>query len=113
MKAKRTEAVRGKKERRRVPEGATARRSGEAPPRGRKPAREQRPTRSAPRTNPFPRPTDAPARPKNAAQAKLTKAYIGYIASDIGQKITAKNAGSAPIPASMLSSNQKSLALVK
>lgn len=50
---------------------------------------------------------------KNAAQAKLTKAYIGYIASDIGQKITAKNAGSAPIPASMLSSIQKSLALVK
>ncbi|MFM9918910.1 phosphate ABC transporter substrate-binding protein PstS [Lacisediminihabitans sp. H27-G8] len=50
---------------------------------------------------------------KDAAQAKLTKAFIGYVASDIGQQITAKNAGSAPIPASMLASIQKSLALVK
>jgi len=50
---------------------------------------------------------------KSAAQAKLVKAYVGYIASDIGQKITAANAGSAPIPASMLASIQKSLALVK
>ncbi|MHC5797573.1 phosphate ABC transporter substrate-binding protein PstS [Lacisediminihabitans sp. FW035] len=50
---------------------------------------------------------------KDAAQAKLTKAYVGYIASDEGQKIAAKNAGSAPIPASMLASIQKSLALVK
>ncbi|MDT5398987.1 MAG: hypothetical protein QOK33_2218 [Mycobacterium sp.] len=68
--AKRTEPVRGSKERRRAPEGNAARRSGDAPPRGRKTSREQRPTRSAPRTNPFPRPTGAPARPKNAAQAK-------------------------------------------
>jgi len=50
---------------------------------------------------------------KDAAQAKLTKAFIGYVASDEGQKITATNAGSAPIPASMLASIQKSLALVK
>jgi hypothetical protein len=68
--AKRTEPVRGSKERRRAPEGGSVRRSGDAPPRGRKPAREQRPTRSAPRTSPIPRPSAAPARPKNAAQAK-------------------------------------------
>ena len=62
--------MRGSSERRRAPEGGAARRAGDAPPRRRKPAREQRPTRSAPRTNPISRPTDAPARPKNAAQAK-------------------------------------------
>ena len=48
----------------------TARRPAEAPPRRRKPTREQRPQRSAPATNPIPRPTDGPARPKNASQAK-------------------------------------------
>lgn len=35
---------------------------------------------------------------KDPAQAKLTKEYIKYIVSDQGQKIAAKNAGSAPIP---------------
>ena len=50
---------------------------------------------------------------KTPAQAKLVKAFVGFIASDIGQKITVANAGSAPIPASMLASIQKSLALVK
>ena len=87
--AKRTEPVRSTKARRRPPEGVAARRSGEtgrrtseappgraggAPPRRQKATREQRPERSAPRTSPMPkrssRPTDAPARPKNAAQAK-------------------------------------------
>jgi hypothetical protein len=48
----------------------TGRRPADAPPRRRKPAREQRPQRSAPATNPIPRPTDGPARPKNASQAK-------------------------------------------
>jgi hypothetical protein len=48
----------------------TSRRPADAPPRRRKPAREQRPQRSAPATNPIPRPTDGPARPKNASQAK-------------------------------------------
>ena len=42
----------------------------DAPTRRRKPTREQRPQRSAPQTNPIPRPTDGPARPKNASQAK-------------------------------------------
>jgi phosphate transport system substrate-binding protein len=50
---------------------------------------------------------------KSADQAKLVKAYIGYIASDIGQQIANKNAGAAPIPADMLAKIQKSLALVK
>ena len=48
----------------------TGRRPADAPPRRRKPAREPRPQRSAPQTTPIPRPTDGPARPKNASQAK-------------------------------------------
>jgi phosphate transport system substrate-binding protein len=50
---------------------------------------------------------------KVPAQGALTKAFIGYVASDIGQQITAKNAGSAPIPAAMLVKIQDSLKLVK
>lgn len=50
---------------------------------------------------------------KDPAQAKLTKAYVGFVASTDGQKVTAANAGSAPIPDSMLAKIQKSLALVK
>ncbi|HEY8293884.1 MAG TPA: phosphate ABC transporter substrate-binding protein PstS [Micrococcaceae bacterium] len=38
---------------------------------------------------------------KDPAQATLAKAYIGYIISDQGQKVAAKNAGSAPIPADL------------
>jgi hypothetical protein len=68
--AKRVEPRRGSNERRRHPDAPTARRSGDAPPRRRKPAKEQRPGRSAPRTSPIPRLTDAPAPPKNTAQAK-------------------------------------------
>jgi cell division protein FtsB len=69
MKAKRTTPVRGGDESRRTSRNTT-RRPAEAPPRRRKPASEQRPQRSAPATNPIPRPTDGPARPKNASQAK-------------------------------------------
>ncbi|HXO50340.1 MAG TPA: hypothetical protein VN888_04760 [Mycobacterium sp.] len=69
MKAKRTAPVRGGDEPRRTSRNTT-RRPADAPPRRRKPAREQRPQRSAPATNPIPRPTDGPARPKNASQAK-------------------------------------------
>ncbi|MDT5019424.1 MAG: hypothetical protein QOD39_5584 [Mycobacterium sp.] len=68
MKAKRTAPTRSKDDRRRSPRTAQ-RRSSDAPPR-RKPEREQRPQSSAPQTSPIPRPTDAPARPKNASQAK-------------------------------------------
>jgi hypothetical protein len=69
MKAKRPASVRGGDEPRRRTRD-TGNRPGDAPPRRRKPTREQRPQRSAPHTNPIPRPTDAPARPKNASQAK-------------------------------------------
>jgi cell division protein FtsB len=73
MKTKRPEAERdGDKPARKSRQSArnTARRSADAPPRRRKPTREQRPQRSAPATNPIPRPTERPARPKNASQAK-------------------------------------------
>jgi hypothetical protein len=64
---KRSASARGNDERRR--DARNGRRSGDAPQR-RKPTREQRPLRSGPQTNPIPRPTDGPARPKNASQAK-------------------------------------------
>jgi cell division protein FtsB len=69
MKAKRTVPVRGGEESRRTNRSST-RRPADAPPRRRRPTREQRPQRSAPANNPIPRPTDGPARPKNASQAK-------------------------------------------
>ncbi len=47
------------------------------------------------------------------AQAELTKSYIGFVASEVGQQVAAKNAGSAPIPADMLSQIATSLELVK
>ena len=49
----------------------------------------------------------------NPAQAKLVKSYIGFIGSDIGQKVAAKNAGSAPVPASILADFTASLGLIK
>jgi hypothetical protein len=69
MKAKRPAAARGGDEPRRTSRNTT-RRPADTPPRKRKPAREQRPQHSAPATNPIPRPTDGPARPKSASQAK-------------------------------------------
>jgi phosphate transport system substrate-binding protein len=50
---------------------------------------------------------------KDAAQAKLAKAYVAFVASDEGQKVAATNAGSAPLPASVLKTIQASLKLVK
>jgi hypothetical protein len=67
--AKRPDPVRNREERRRGSREPAARRAKEAPPRKRS-TREQRPRRSAPQTSPIPRVTGAPARPKNAAQAK-------------------------------------------
>ncbi|MGO4446083.1 hypothetical protein AB4Z42_22290 [Mycobacterium sp. 2YAF39] len=64
---KRSAPVRGTDERRR--KARNGGRAAEAPSR-RKPAREQRPMRSAPQTSPMQRPKGAPARPKNAGQAK-------------------------------------------
>jgi phosphate transport system substrate-binding protein len=50
---------------------------------------------------------------KDAAQAKLTKAYLSFILSDEGQKVASVNAGSAPLPTSILKEAVKSLALIK
>jgi phosphate transport system substrate-binding protein len=50
---------------------------------------------------------------KDAAQAKLTKAYLSFILSDVGQKVASVNAGSAPLPTSILKEAVKSLALIK
>jgi len=68
MRARKPAAVRGGDDKRRTRN--TTGRQADAPPRRRKSTRDQRPQRSAPATNPIPRPTDAPARPKNASQAK-------------------------------------------
>jgi hypothetical protein len=67
MRARKPASVRGGEEKRHT--RSTSSRKADAPPRRRKPT-EQRPQRSAPATNPIPRPADAPARPKNASQAK-------------------------------------------
>jgi phosphate transport system substrate-binding protein len=50
---------------------------------------------------------------KDATQAKLAAAYIGFIDSTNGQNVAAKNAGAAPLPASILADVVKSLKLVK
>ncbi|MEO5535646.1 MAG: phosphate ABC transporter substrate-binding protein PstS [Pseudolysinimonas sp.] len=49
----------------------------------------------------------------NPAQAELTKAYLGFIASTTGQQVAAKNAGAAPLPESILAQITASLADVK
>jgi phosphate transport system substrate-binding protein len=50
---------------------------------------------------------------KDATQGSLTKAYLGFLESTIGQAVAAKNAGSAPLPDSVLKDAQKSIALIK
>ena len=50
---------------------------------------------------------------KSSTQAKLAAAYIGFIDSTNGQAIAAKNAGAAPLPASILADVATSLKLVK
>ncbi len=50
---------------------------------------------------------------KDPAQAKLTTAYLGFVDSANGQAISAKNAGSAPLPANILAEVAASLKLVK
>jgi phosphate transport system substrate-binding protein len=50
---------------------------------------------------------------KSATQAKLVKGYLGYVDSAQGQAVAAKNAGSAPLPASILSDVKTSLAAIK
>lgn len=72
MKAKRSAPVADgdRRNAKRQPARAGARRSAETPPRTRRPNRDQRPLRSAPATGPTPRPGKGPARPKTASQAK-------------------------------------------
>ncbi|MEN2740347.1 substrate-binding domain-containing protein [Microbacterium sp. X-17] len=50
---------------------------------------------------------------KTATQATLTTSYLGFIASTAGQAVSAKNAGSAPLPNSILTQVQTSLGTVK
>jgi phosphate transport system substrate-binding protein len=50
---------------------------------------------------------------KDATQGKLTKAYLGFIESTIGQKVASANAKSAPLPDSVLKDVQKTIALIK
>jgi len=50
---------------------------------------------------------------KNAEQATLTTNYLGFVASTAGQNVAAKNAGSAPLPSSILEQAQKTLAAIK
>jgi phosphate transport system substrate-binding protein len=50
---------------------------------------------------------------KDATQGKLTKAYLGFIESTVGQKVASVNAGSAPLPNSVLKDAQASIALIK
>lgn len=50
---------------------------------------------------------------KDPAQAKLAKAYLGFVTSTTGQAVAAKNVGSAPLPAATLQQAAASLANVK
>jgi phosphate transport system substrate-binding protein len=50
---------------------------------------------------------------KDAAQGKLTKAYIGFIGSSIGQQVAEKNAGAAALPQSTIDEIAKSVAAIK
>ncbi|WP_375385578.1 phosphate ABC transporter substrate-binding protein PstS [uncultured Microbacterium sp.] len=50
---------------------------------------------------------------KTAAQAKLAVNYLSFISSTAGQAVAAKNAGSAPLPDSILEQAQTTLATVK
>jgi phosphate transport system substrate-binding protein len=50
---------------------------------------------------------------KSPAQAKLVKAYLTFVDSTTGQAVAAKNASSAPLPASILADVKTSLASIK
>ncbi len=50
---------------------------------------------------------------KDAKQGSLVKAYLGFLESTVGQAVAAKNAGSAPLPDSVLKEAQTSIALIK
>jgi phosphate transport system substrate-binding protein len=50
---------------------------------------------------------------KESAQADLVKGYLGFIASETGQKVAEANAGSAALPASILTEINKTLKTIK
>jgi len=50
---------------------------------------------------------------KDQAQATLAKSYLGFVASTLGQQVAAKNAGSAPLPDSILTDAQKTIDAIK
>lgn len=50
---------------------------------------------------------------KDAKQAKLTAAYLGFITGETGQKVAAKNAGSAELPVKIQADVATSLKLVR
>lgn len=50
---------------------------------------------------------------KDAAQAELVKSYLGFVTSSLGQSVAEKNAGSAPLPESVLADAAKTLAAIK
>lgn len=50
---------------------------------------------------------------KDAKQAELVKSYLGFVTSSLGQEVAAKNAGSAPLPTSVLEAAAKTLAAIK
>jgi len=50
---------------------------------------------------------------KDAAQGKLTQAYLGYVLSTQGQQVGNKNAGAAPLPNKVLAQAQKTIATIK
>jgi len=50
---------------------------------------------------------------KDEAQAEVTKSYLGFVASSLGQQVAAKNAGSAALPDSILEEAQKTIDAIK
>ncbi|WP_144785696.1 extracellular solute-binding protein [Microbacterium sp. BH-3-3-3] len=50
---------------------------------------------------------------KDAKQSELVKSYLGFVTSTLGQQVAAKNAGSAPLPDSVLSAAAETLASIK
>ncbi|MDQ1076236.1 MULTISPECIES: phosphate ABC transporter substrate-binding protein PstS [Microbacterium] len=50
---------------------------------------------------------------KDTKQSELVKSYLGFVTSTTGQAVAAKNAGSAPLPDSVLSAAAETLAAIK
>ncbi|MBN9178809.1 MAG: phosphate ABC transporter substrate-binding protein PstS [Microbacterium sp.] len=50
---------------------------------------------------------------KDAAQAELVKSYLGFVTSSLGQSVAEKNAGSAPLPESVLTAAAETLNSIK